>query len=147
MQRETFFVALLSLTSSNLQTMLLFSFLFPSWTRKRLAHHFIKREKRRMDLWSSGRSVQWDATHQGSNPGDRTFFWNFSRNFRVHARVRVRWYYAFPVHWRRRRRLPITSLRVYGRACVCLRVVWAWSVCFVCEQVVLDQKKRIFGVL
>jgi hypothetical protein len=28
---------------------------------------------RRLNLWSNGRTVQWGATHQGSNPGARTF--------------------------------------------------------------------------
>jgi hypothetical protein len=28
---------------------------------------------------SNGRTVQWDATHQGSNPGARTFSWDFLR--------------------------------------------------------------------
>jgi hypothetical protein len=31
----------------------------------------------RMGLWSNGRSVQWDATHQSSNFGDCIFFYNF----------------------------------------------------------------------
>jgi hypothetical protein len=64
----------------------------------------------RMGLWSSGTlpiRVWW--TH---------LFWKFSRNFRVHAYVRVQWYCAFPAHWRRCR-LPIPSLRVYGRARIC----------------------------
>ena len=75
-----------------------------------------------MGLWSNGRAVHWDATHQGSNPGDCTFFWNFSRNFRVHAHVRVRWYCASLAHWRLES-LPISSLRVYGRARVCVLMV------------------------
>jgi hypothetical protein len=28
-------------------------------------------------LKSNGRTVQWDATHQDSNPGARTFSWIF----------------------------------------------------------------------
>jgi hypothetical protein len=29
--------------------------------------------------------VQWDATHQGSNPGARTFYWDFLKIYRRYA--------------------------------------------------------------
>ena len=39
----------------------------------------------RIGLQSNGRMVQWDATHQGSNPGARTFFWDFLRIYRCYT--------------------------------------------------------------
>jgi hypothetical protein len=60
-----------------------------------------------------GRAVQW-------NSGDCIFFWNFSRNFGIHARVRA-WYCMFLMH--RRWCLSVSSLRIYGRARVSMECV------------------------
>lgn len=47
-----------------------------------------------------------------------------------------------PTHWSLES-LSISSLLVYGRTCICVRLMWVWSVWVVCIQVVPDEKKTI----
>jgi hypothetical protein len=80
----------------------------PSLHRPTLSvSHSINRQWLRMGLRS------WEVCPVWCYPGDGTFFWNFSRNFRLHAHC------VFVRAHRRQRRLPISSLCVYGHAHVC----------------------------
>jgi hypothetical protein len=67
------------------------------------------------------------APFSGIDPGDRTFLWIFSRNFMVHAHVRVRWYCVFPVHWRWHASQSLFCMCTDAHACVCV-----WSMCRLC---------------
>jgi hypothetical protein len=72
-----------------------------------------------------------------------TFFWIFSRIFRVHARVCVRWHCAFLAP--QRRRLPISSLRVYGHTHACMCVWCEYEVCGLCTSKLHPIKKNSQG--
>jgi hypothetical protein len=85
---------------------------------------------------ANGLVVQWDATHQGSNPSARTFFWIYSGIFWCHALSGKR-----RSHRRRGTSvqesldLPVLSpLEVLIGGRVCIRVFIGVSVCARCER-------------